>query len=79
MLCDLDAKQWREKMRTVSPQAEKQFVSTYDQAINKGVQKGSRNKALEIANNLKMTGLDLASIAKVTGLTVAEISNVKLS
>ncbi len=37
---DLDAKQYREKMRTVSPQAERHFVSTYDQAINTGMARG---------------------------------------
>ncbi|MBS9779050.1 MAG: Rpn family recombination-promoting nuclease/putative transposase, partial [Moraxellaceae bacterium] len=75
---DLNADEWREKMHNISPQVEKEFISTYDQAINTGIQKGklegSRNKAIEIANNLKMTGLDLASIAKATGLTIAEVS-----
>ncbi len=72
----LNAEQWREKMHTISPQVEREFVSTYEQAVNKG----SHNKALEIAKNLlNTTKLDLASIAKLTGLTVAEISTVKVS
>lgn len=37
---DLTFEEWEDKMQTVSAQAKKQFVSTYDQAIAMGMQRG---------------------------------------
>ncbi len=37
---ELTADQWREKMHAISPQLERKFVSTYDQAIAEGIEKG---------------------------------------
>ncbi len=69
---DLNAQQWREKMHTISPKAEKQFVSTYEQAIKKGIQEGVRNTA----KNLKKMGLDIQIISKSTGLSLEEVKKL---
>ncbi len=81
---DLNAQQWREKMHTISPQVEREFVSTYDQAINKGklegiqegIQKGMKKGILNTAKNLKNMGLDIQIISKSTGLSLAEIKQL---
>ncbi len=35
-------------MHTISPQVEREFISTYDQAINTGIQKGMQQVALSM-------------------------------
>nr|MBS9780083.1 Rpn family recombination-promoting nuclease/putative transposase [Moraxellaceae bacterium] len=80
---DLDAKQWREKMRTVSPQAEKQFVSTYDQAINtgmaRGMQKGMELGMQKVALSMLNEGSNDEFIIKVTGFNMEQLSTIKKS
>lgn len=71
-------------MHTISPQVEREFVSTYDQAINKGklegiqegIQKGMKKGILNTAKNLKNMGLDIQIISKSTGLSLAEIKQL---
>ena len=41
-----------------------------------GRAEGERKKALDIARNLKSSGLPVEDIAKFTGLTLKEISNL---
>ncbi len=74
---DLDAKQWREKMRTVSPQVEKQFVSTYDQAINTGMAKGIEKGVQKVAISMLKEGLTDDLIIKMTGFNIQQLSAIK--
>ena len=41
-----------------------------------GIAEGEKNKAIDIARNLKAAGLDFNFIAQNTGLTTDEISNL---
>ncbi|MBS9779633.1 MAG: Rpn family recombination-promoting nuclease/putative transposase [Moraxellaceae bacterium] len=81
---DLTIEDWREKMYNVSPRAEKQFVSTYDQAINaglvqgreKGIKEGIQTGILTTAKQFKQLGIEPQIIAKATGLTLKEIAKL---
>ncbi len=76
-------------MHTVSLQAEKQFVSTYDRAIATGMQKGilqgrqeGKQEGLltakrEIALTMLQEGSIDEFIIKVTGLTIKQLQEVK--
>ncbi len=79
-------------MHTISPQVEREFVSTYDQAINTGMARGIQKGKLEgikegmqkglqegiqnTAKNLKKMGLDIQIISKSTGLPLEEVKKL---
>ena len=46
------------------------------EGIEKGREEGERNKAIEIARNMKSSGLEISMISKLTGLTIDEINNI---
>lgn len=48
-----------------------------EEATEAGIEKGSQEKALEIAKNLLNAKMDLDSIAKMTGLSMEEIEKLK--
>ena len=48
-----------------------------EEATEAGIEKGSQEKALEIAKNLLNAKMDLDSIAKMTGLSMKEIEKLK--
>ncbi len=79
----LTADQWREKMQainTLSPQLERTFISTYDQAINEGMKKGKeegkKEALLKTAKNLKKIGISTKIISESTGLSLTEIDKL---
>ncbi|MBS9779872.1 MAG: hypothetical protein KGV51_04515 [Moraxellaceae bacterium] len=63
-------------MHNISPQVKRQFVSTYEQAINTGMEKGIQTGIIKTAKNLKKMGLDMQIISKSTGLSLAEIKKL---
>jgi len=52
------------------------FNSIESSARNEGIRLGEKQKALEIARNLKTAGMDISFIAQNTGLTKEEISKL---
>ena len=48
-----------------------------EEATEAGIEKGSKEKALEIAKNLLNAKMDFDSIAKITGLSMEEIEKLK--
>jgi len=53
------------------------FETAIMKGEKKGWAKGEAQKAIEIARNMKQTGLDSALIAEMTGLTLKEIKRLK--
>ena len=51
-------------------------ISALNEAERKGIKKGEKNKAIEIAKSLINLGLDKESIAKSTGLDLCEIEKL---
>ena len=45
--------------------------------IQKGIEQGEKNKAIEIAKSLLNIGLDVRTISKSTGLNINEIEELK--
>lgn len=41
-----------------------------------GREEGAKNKAIEIARNMKLNGLDTETISKITGLSLLEIEEL---
>ncbi len=80
---ELNAQQWREKMHTISPQVEREFVSTYDQAINMGIEKGRREGIQQgmqkVALSMLKAGANDEFIIKVTGFDIQQLSAIKKS
>ena len=52
-------------------------VSALNEAERKGIEKGEKNKAIEIAKSLLNIGLDVRTISKSTGLNINEIEELK--
>lgn len=48
-----------------------------EEATEAGIEKGSQEKALEIAKNMLNAKMDFDSIAKMTGLSMEEIEKLK--
>ena len=44
--------------------------------IEKGIEKGIQQRNLEIARNMKLSGLEISMISELTGLTIDEINNI---
>ena len=53
------------------------LMDAFDEGIEQGEARGSRQKALETAKNLLNFGLSRENIAKVTGLSQAEVEAIK--
>ena len=51
---------------------------SYQQGMEKGIEKGMNQRSLEIARNLLSLGLPVAQITQATGLTEEEIRQMKL-
>ena len=51
-------------------------ISALNEAERKGIQKGEKNKAIEIAKSLINLGLDKEAISKSTGLDLGEIEKL---
>ena len=51
-------------------------ISALNEAGRKGIKKGEKNKAIEIAKSLIKLGLDKESIAKSTGLDLCEVEKL---
>ena len=51
-------------------------ISALNEADRKGIKKGEKNKAIEIAKSLINLGLDKESIAKSTGLDLCEVEKL---
>ena len=51
-------------------------ISALNEAERKGIKKGEKNKAIEIAKSLIKLGLDKESIAKSTGLDLCEVEKL---
>ena len=51
-------------------------ISALNEAERKGIQKGEKNKAIEIAKSLINLGLDKEAISKSTGLDLCEIEKL---
>ena len=47
-----------------------------EQGLEQGREQGSKNKALDIAKNLKLAGISIYIIAKSSGLSIKEIENL---
>ncbi len=52
------------------------WESAIETAVEEGREKGIREGVLEVARNLKRTGLDVSLIAQATGLTREEIEKL---
>ena len=68
MKYDESIKQYRDTIAVMNGQ--------YEEGMAKGKSEGERNKALEIAKNLKSMGLPYEQISTVTGLPIDEIKNL---
>ena len=55
----------------------KKYMEQLNEAERKGMQKGEKKKALEIAKSMIDMGLDKETISKTTGLDLYEIEKVK--
>ena len=51
-------------------------LSMISESERKGIERGSRQKALETARNLLQFGLSVKNIAQATGLTQAEVEAI---
>ena len=51
-------------------------ISALNEAERKGIKKGEKNKAIEIAKSLINLGLDKEAISKSTGLDLGEIEKL---
>jgi len=51
-------------------------ISALNEAERKGIQKGAKNKAIEIAKSMISIGLDKDTIAKSTGLDLSEVEKL---
>ena len=51
-------------------------ISALNEAERKGIQKGEKNKAIEIARSLINLGLDKEAISKSTGLDLGKIEKL---
>lgn len=69
---DMRAKILKDKMSELN--AAKQ--EGIEEGIKEGKQVGEKNKATEIAKNMKLSGLEMSMISKLTGLTIDEIKNI---
>lgn len=65
-LYDMRAKILRDKISELN--------AAMNEGIEKGREEGERNKAIEIARNMKLSGLEISMISKLTGLTIYEIN-----
>ena len=54
----------------------KDKISALNEAERKGIQKGAKNKAIEIAKSMISIGLDKDTIAKSTGLDLSEVEKL---
>ncbi len=76
--------QVREKMRTISREAEQNFVSTYEQILLEGILKGKQEGIKEgiqkgmqaTAKKMKKLGMDHNTIASITNLSLKEIEQL---
>ncbi len=74
-------------MHTISPQVEREFVSTYDQAINTGMEKGKLEGIKEgmqkgmqkVALSMLKEGSSDDFIIKITGFDIQQLSAMKKS
>ena len=51
--------------------------NSLDNAEEKGVVKGERNKAIEIATKMKAKGFSVDDIVQMTGLSADEVKKIK--
>lgn len=51
-------------------------ISELNAVERKGREEGEKNKAIEIAKNMKLNGLDSEMISKMTGLTIDLINQI---
>ena len=72
MKYDESIKQYRDTIAVMNGQYEEGMAK----GMAKGKSEGERNKALEIAKNLKSMGLPYEQISTVTGLPIDEIKNL---
>ena len=49
----------------------------YEKGVNDGVEKGSKEKELQIAKNMLKKGIKESDIKEITGLTKEEIEELK--
>ena len=49
----------------------------YEKSVNDGVEKGSKEKELQIAKNMLKKGIKESDIKEITGLTKEEIEELK--
>lgn len=54
----------------------KDKISELNAAKEEGREEGAKNKTIEIARNMKISGLDINTIAKITGLTEYEVDEI---
>ncbi len=78
---DLEIQKFIDKMRTISPRAEKKFISTAmrlemkgeKRGRKEGIKEGKRKGKEEISINLLKNGVSVELIALSTGLTKEEL------
>jgi predicted transposase YdaD len=72
-----DKRDWESAIETaVEEGREKGFQQGVQEGKEKGIQEGIKAGVLEVARNLKRTGLDVSLIARATGLTGEEIEKL---
>ena len=76
MKYDESIKQYRDTIAVMNGQYEEGMAKGMAKGKAEGKSEGERNKALEIAKNLKSMGLPYEQISTVTGLPIDEIKNL---
>ena len=65
------------EMQNASLKAYRDMKNSLDNAEEKGVVKGERNKAIEIATKMKAKGFSVDDIVQMTGLSADEVKKIK--
>ena len=67
------SEKYKKLMKTISSQAEQQFISTAQQLRFEGIEQGEKQNAIKVAKKLLKNGIDIEIIILSTGLTKEEI------
>jgi predicted transposase/invertase (TIGR01784 family) len=70
-----------EATRLLAESREKAFfddLSRYEEAMEEGLEKGARDKALEVAKGLLSKGMSLSDITELTKLSLAEVKRLAM-
>ena len=74
---NIKAMRYTEERYEDSLKAYRDMKNSLDNAEEKGVVKGERNKAIEIATKMKAKGFSVDDIVQMTGLSADEVKKIK--